>query len=306
MNSTRTPFPKCIFILVPLLLIVILATNSLENSSHGAPLRLGLVCGPSSFCAFGLPQGRNSQFEIAIEGSADEILSALEGGHLDAALLPSDCLGKFDENMFDIAAVTSYLNLTIMDGKGAAAAAHDLDGRSLMLADAVRGSREMQMLRALLSRTDISVNLEFASEEALWRRAQAGDFDLMAMPAAQNSIHLRAKASHRTYNLTSKWREFIGSFPPAGSFVVVKRAVFEEKRAEIDRLLATIRDSVDYINAKRKKASMFIAAQFGGDPADVYFEIVNGKFVYLDGSAMLDSIAQLRGIGDYDDSRMRP
>jgi hypothetical protein len=172
----------------------------------------------------------------------------------------------------------------------------DLNERSVIMPESIAETLENRMLNLLISKTNIHVNITYESDEAITRRAQVANFEVMILKPYQGAQVLLENDSYRgCLDLADQWYSLLGTQPPLGCLIAARNAIIDAKSSGLANFLAGIKASISFINEKHKKAATLIAESgLGEDTAVILKEIPHYMYTYLDGKNLTDSLEQLK------------
>ena len=282
---------------IPLLFLLaaLLAAGSLgQNGQADDSARIGVVREPNAYCAFAELGSGDPKYSVSVLDGYPALLAGLNSGELDAAILPVQYFSGLDTGKCSVVAITAYLNLTAVENGGTASTLSDLDGRTVILSESIKGLPEMRMLDLMISRAGIFVQYTYLDGAALLNAARRGDFDILILPPGECAAVLLQNNHYRScFNLASQWPLLMGTQPPAGCMVVTSNATFDKKAPGIAAFLHGVEASTEFISGKHKKAATLIAASgLGGDYAYILKTIPRLMFHYADGEEMKEPIKQ--------------
>ncbi|HML46589.1 MAG TPA: hypothetical protein PKE04_07550 [Clostridia bacterium] len=282
-----------LFILLFILLdvAVILCYFNAPSASLDSAL-VGVAREPSAYCAFAEIGSNNTRYKVVMEDGLDELVSALNRGALDAAILPVQCLDQLDPDEFVVMAVTSSLNLVAVGNGAAVYGLYDLNGRSVTMPESLRDSREMRMLNFLISKTDTDIHIVYQDDETIRQSVPESRDEILLLPPEQCAdLLLRNPVYKSCFALASQWEALLGSPPPAGSCFVARKADAEKKASGMSDFLSGMKASIAFLNSKHKKAATLIAASgLNQDAVFVWKVLPYCAFRYLDGEEMAQSL----------------
>ena len=287
-----------IFLLLMLLAAVVAASGGTGKPSAIRPIQVYLSSSPASYCAFPLMENGSSRYAVTLEKDHGAVIAALNRGAPDAAIVPAQLLSQVNADVYAAAAVTSFLNLVVVQNGGTAASLFDLNGKEVIFPDTMLPTPEYQMLEALLAQTKVKPILLYEKESAIAQRAQTGDFDFMILPVDKCAALLMKSDDYRTcFNLAGQWASILGTTPPAGDCLVVRKECITQNREAVIALLKNLQTGVNYANAKHKKAAQIIATLgLGGEPVSIMKTLPHCAFCYQEGSEMEEALKQLAAL----------
>ena len=286
--------------LIILLLVVLIAAlvvaDVLKPAKASNPVSLGYVSEPQAYCVYDLKMSQNADYTVSAYDNYDGMISRLKSGDLDAALLPARYLSQAQDGSCTVVAVTSFLNLVAVENGGTVYSIADLCQRQIVAPESLRGTLEWQMLNTLLSNAQVSVDVQFISDEAVEQKAQDGDFDIMLLPVNRCADVLLQNDYYRScFDLADQWSVLTGTQAPAGGCLVVRNEVFSKKNEALSDVLSGFKASIGFLQSRHKKAATLVAASgFNTDYDNLWRTIPHCMFEYLDGDAMAESLAQLQ------------
>ena len=287
-----------IFLLLMLLAAVVAVSGGTGTPSAIRPLQVHLAAQPYAYCTFPLLEDSSSRYDVTIEVRDAALVDALKNGIPDAAIVSAQYLSQIDQDAYTAVAVTSFLNLAAVQNGGAAASLYDLNGKEVILPDTVRQTLEFKMLAALLAKTNVAPILLFEKEDALARRVQTGDFEFMILPADKCAAVLLCNDKYRScFDLSGQWAALMGTMPPAGSCLVIRKALLAQGSEHVLPLRKDMQTGIDYANAKHKKAAQLIVSLgLGTDAVYIMKTLPHCAFSYLEGAAKEEALKQLSAL----------
>ncbi len=284
-----------IFLLLAALTAVLAVSGGIQAQQSNRPLAVSLLSGPRAYCAFPLLEDKNSRYQVSLEDGFDGVLSALQAGTPDAALIPAAFLPSVDAKKYTAAAVTAHMNLVAVQNGGSAAGLLDLNGKSVVMPSSLKDAPEYGMLRFLLDKTNVSPEIAFQSGPDIWERIQSGDFDILLLPVDRCAAALMQNSGYRScFNLAREWTALLGTAPPAGDVLLIRADSLANSPASASALVSSLRTGIDYANAKHKKAAQLIkGCGLGTDTVFIYKTLPHCMFACLEGEAMNAALQQL-------------
>jgi hypothetical protein len=288
-----------LFIILIIALIGIVIVSYLnDHSDQVQPMKVGLGYDPLSYCASVLLENSSSDYVISLVKSSDDLVQELNDQTFDAVLLPMNDLSGLDMKAYMIVAVTSSLNLVVIENGNSVLSINNLDGRTVILPDSLKYTPELLMFNALLSHAGVSINIVFVSNSALQNLMSSGSLNIIILPIDQcaNTL-LQNRNYHNCFNLAEQWKIVFGTQPPAGSCIVVRKAIENNKSANIASFLANFKSSMAFTNSKHEKAAeLIIKSNLGTDMAFVRKIIPYCMFEYQEGDVMSKALEQWSSI----------
>jgi len=287
---------KAIIILLVVLGMLLIISRPGTNLASAGRVLVGIVREPQAYCTFTEINSNDSRYGVLIADGYPGLLNALNNGELDASVLPVQYLKELRGEDFSVIAVTSYLNLVVVENGRTVLSLNDLDGRNATMPQSLKDSLECQMLSLLLSRADIDVNILFQSDETVRNLAQEGGFDIMILPPDQCAAVLLENDAYRScFNLSNQWLRLFSVQPPAGCVIIARNTSIQAKGQDLTGFLAGVKASIEFINSKHKKAANLITVSGLGDNSiSIWKTIPHYAFAYLDGNGMTDCLEQLK------------
>jgi hypothetical protein len=283
-----------------LLIIIFIAAVTVAGILRPAKptdaVSFGFVPEPRAYGACGLSV--NKPDAVLSYENYDDLISGLNVGVLDAALLPVQYLEELADGRYTVAAVVCYMNLVAVENGSTVLSIADLNGRRVVMPKSLEGTLEVRMLDSLLSYAGVSAHILFVDDDAVQQIAQDKDFDIMMLPADRYAVVFpRGGELKSCFDLADQWSSLMGSRPPAGCCVVVRSEIMGQRAADISDMLSKIRATVKFLKSKRKKAAVFASASgFGADLDYIRRTIPRCRFEYLEGDAMAESLEQLQSL----------
>jgi ABC-type nitrate/sulfonate/bicarbonate transport system substrate-binding protein len=287
---------KAIVILLILLAGILIITAPGLNPTAGVTVTIGIVREPNAYCTFTELNSNDSRYSISIMDEYPALIAALKERKLDAAILPVQYLNEFTGNDISALAVTSYLNLVVVENGNTVYTLTDLNGRSIIMQESTANSLEDKMLSLLITKANIDVNITYESDEAIANRAQEGNFEVMILMPYQGAKVLLKNDRYRScFNLANQWYSLLGTQPPAGCLIVARNEIIDAKATDIAGFLAGVKATISFINDKHKKATTLIAQSgLGEDTVTILKAIPHFMYTYLDGNSLTESLEQLK------------
>jgi len=285
-----------IVLLILAFIAAVTAVSIIMPSEPAEPLSFGFVPEPRAYCTFGL--GADAPVDVISYENYEDLIAGLNGDGPDAALLPAQYLDQIEDGRYTAAAVVCYLNLVGVENGGSVYSVADLNGRRIVMPEALTGTPEERMLDALLSKAGVTADISYADDDAVSGMAQSGDFDIMLLPADKYATLFPAGGElTNTFNLAHQWSFVFGTRPPAGLCLVVRTETMERRAGDVLNMLSKIRAAVNFLRTSHKKAAVLVSA--GGFNEDIDYirrTISHCMFEYLDGDAETEALEQLNGL----------
>jgi len=285
-----------IIMLIVLFIAALTVASAFIPAKTVNPVNIGFVSEPCTYCVYGLSLNNDSHFSVTAYSGYEDMISALDGGTLDAALMPARYLDEEDSGKNTVVAITSLLNLTVVENGDSVYSIADLNERRIVLPESLKDSLEQRMLSTMLANADVSADILFADDEAIKQMAQNKDIDIMALPADQCAAVLAENENLRDcFSLADQWTSLMGSRPPADCSLVVRNEIIADRTDDMPAVLSAFKTSVDYLKSKHKKAAILVASGDSSTDYNVIRETIpHCQFEYLDGDAMAESLQELQ------------
>ena len=155
-------------------LLLLLALLLWQGIRRGDAVRVGIPRSASAYGAVMLLQTPSAQYRCTLGSTPEALATALREGQLDAALLPLTIARTLDG--CDIRAVVGFVPLAVLTREEEITGWNALDGRTLTLPEALRGSRAEAMLRQTLRESKLRCEIAFGDSgdpRACWPDAAA-------------------------------------------------------------------------------------------------------------------------------------
>lgn len=287
---------KAIVVLLVLLGGILFITAPNLSFTAGGPAIAGIVREPNAYCTFTEINSNDARYSVTIADGYPDLIAALKGGGLDAAILPVQYLDELHDDKISVLAATSYLNLVVVETGDTVYSLADLDERTVILPESIANSLESKMLNLLVSKANIQVNITYESDEAITKRAQEGNFEIMILRPYQSAQVLCENDSFRScFDLADQWYSLLGTQPPPGCLIAARNDAIDAKSSALSNFLAGVKASINFINEKHKKAATLIAQSgLGEDTVTIMKAIPHYMYTYLDGSSLNGSLEQFK------------
>lgn len=289
---------KAIVILLVLLGGILIITAPNLSFTAGSSAVVGIVREPNAYCTFTEINSNDSRYSVSKADGYPELIAALKEGKLDAAILPAQYLDELPGDKISVLAATSYLNLVVVENGDTVYSLADLNERAVILQESIANSLECKMLNLLMAKANIHANITYESDEAVIKKAQEGSFEIMILQPYQSAQVLEENESYRScFNLANQWYSLFGTQPPAGCLIIVRNDAIDAKSSGIASFLAGVKESINFMNDKHKKAAALIAQSgLGEDSVTIMKAIPHYMYAYLDGSSLTESLEQLKNL----------
>lgn len=276
----RTASQKRLLLVAFAALTLLLGLLIWQGVRRGDAARVGIPHSISAAGAAMLLQSPTAQYSCAMGSTAQVLAAALEGGDLDAALLPADVASGMDG--VEIRAVVGYTPLVILSDQPEINQLDDLAGCTLTLDESLQGTGEDRALRTLLKAAEVRCALIYGP---------SGDPFVCSLDAAAKlGMPIR-------FSLSKAWRQSLDSLPPAGLCLAVRQDYLAQAGTDFSAFERALKSAMTYAADKRKK-TVAMAAAAGlapdEDTADRLYPFCD--FVYLTGPEMNAALQAGRGI----------
>lgn len=252
---------------------------------QGEKIRFGLVPGAHAFGAAHMLASSSPQYVCTLYDDEEIVLRALDNGLLDAAMVSADAALKLPEDVYALHGVFAVTDLLAVSSDQTILDIGSLSGRTLILPEDCRGSKEERMLKKLLLEEDCAgYDFRYAKNPAAEYAQIPGSVLLLPMDDLEGALQQNAALSVR-FRLSQQWRESFLAVAPAGYLIVYRR-----DKAGTGTFLSfenALRDSMTYSDRKRKKTIAMAVAEglFASEtPADQLIDYMS--FSYLEGGEM--------------------
>ena len=264
-------------------LFALLALLLWQGVRRGDAVRVGIPRTAAAYGAGMLLQTPTAQYACSLGSTPAAVRSALAAGEIDAALLPYELAA--DMPGCAIRAVLGYADAVIVSGDPAIRNLDSLRGKTVTLAESLRGSRAEAMLRTLLRQSSLRCDIVYGDG--------AADIRCCGIDAAE--ALLRADTGLRIcFSLAREWRALLPSVPPAGLCLAVRQDYLESAGGDYAAFEKALENAMAYAREKRKKtAAMAAACGLAPDEetADLLYDFCD--FRYLTGAEMNASLNAL-------------
>ncbi|MCQ2453109.1 MAG: hypothetical protein MJ136_00805 [Clostridia bacterium] len=251
---------------------------------RGEKVRFGVSATPDCYGAAMLLQTPSAQYTVSV-GSGDAVLKeALESGALDAAVLRYETFETMDAEKYEVRAVLSYCNLTVLSRDKGIKKITDLNDKKLVLAEDLRGSAEEAMLKKLLGKADVICSIGFGDN--------LGENDvLLVRPGDEYRAVSADRTLARCFVLSSVWKGLMDSARPAGACLVVSKAYLGKAGSSYNGFMRTLKDGCLYGDEKRKKTvEMCVAGGLARSTEEADYLISTCSFSFLEGDDLAASL----------------
>lgn len=229
------------------------ATASPETAAEG--LRVAGLKGPTTMGLVNLMESEEgANYTFSMYGAADEIVTLLVKGELDAAAVPANLaatLYQKTQGQVEVACVNTLGVLYIVENGDTVQSVADLKGQTIVTTG--KGTTPEYVLRYVLSQNgldpDADVNIVYCSEatEAL-SQVQAGQATIAMLPQPfVTSALSQVEGLRVALDMNEEWQKVAGSQLVTGVLVVRKDAVEADPEA-FEELLNGYAASVEAAN----------------------------------------------------------
>ncbi len=283
--------------LIVLLAAVLLTLYALEPAAAGEPLRVGLARNPLAYGACTLFQDRNGLFSISLADSSEAVLADYQSDRIDAAILPADAITGLDPAANTIAALTSSLNLVVVEKGGAIDDVAGLAQQTVTVAESLRDTVGLAMFRSLIQQAGVSVSLSFAGDADIERQAGEGQARLLLLAPEQAAGILLDDRYRSCFNTAVQWQSVLGAEPPAGGCLVVRSEAAARLPKSLKALLSDLEASTAFTDSHRAKSAAMIVSNGLGKPLDkVHKTISHCQLCFHKGRQLTEALAQLASL----------
>lgn len=283
-------------LLIAFLLLVVLLVGMVLFAMHqGEKVRFGLARSAHAFGAAHMLSTASPQYECLMYSDDAVVLRALDNRLIDAALLPADMALQLPEAEYALHGVFSVTDLMAVTGDETVINMGSLSGRTLILPDALAGSREENMLIKLLEETACAgYTVIYAAHPAAAYAAAPGSVLLLPMDSLEAVLQADKTLAVR-FRLSQQWRTSYASAAPAGYAVVYRREI--AGTGTFASFENALRDSMLYSDRKRKKTiAMAVEAGLFATEEAADRLIDHMSFSYLEGEQMEASLQGFRSL----------
>ena len=278
----RTPSQRRLLLAAIAGLTLLLAALIWQGVRRGDPVRVGIPKSAEAYGAAMLLQTPSAQYRCTLGSTPEALATALREGQLDAALLPLTIARTLDD--CDIRAVVGFVPLAVLTREEEITGWNALDGRTLTLPEALRGSRAEAMLRQTLRESKLRCEIAFGD---------SGDPRACGPDAA--APLLAGDTGWRVLGVVSaQWRKALPSTPPAGLCLVVRRDYLARAGSDFAAFERALESSLRFSGEKRKKTAAMAAAAGlaeSEEMADALYPL--NEYVWLAGDDMRQSLYAL-------------
>ena len=248
------------------------AQAALEQQQQIEPLsiRMGVMQGPSGFSSIGLT--RNDSFiaheikvDLNVYPSPTEVIARLANGELDVAALPTNVAANLYNKgvAVKLAAVVGEGMLMLVSTDDSITELAHLAGRKISIPGA--GSTPDQMARIITALLgfdpdhDIELDYSVAAPAQLAQMLIAGKTDLAVLPEPFVTVAFNGKPELRVLiNIQEVWSMFTGSGNYPMTVLVVSDVFLTAQPEAFAALMASIKESVAWVNANPVDAGALI------------------------------------------------
>ncbi len=269
-------------------LILTFAALLLVSLGRGEKVRFGVTATPDCYGAAMLLQSPSAQYTVSV-GSGDAVLKeALESGAMDAAVLRYETFETLDAEKYEIRAVLSYCNLTVLSRDTGIHKITDLMDKQLVLAESLRGSAEERMLKKLLEKADVICSIAFGDS--------IGEGDVLLVRPEDEYRAVKAEpALARRFTLSTVWKSLMDTPRPAGACLVVSKAYLSRAGSAYSGFVRTLKSGCLYGDEKRKKTvEMCVAGGLSRSAEEADHLISTCSFSFLEGDELAASLQARR------------
>ena len=274
------------------------------TSPEPTNIRLAALKGPTTMGMAKLLDDNDNgltqnHYDFTLTGTADEIVSGLIQGNLDAAAVPcnlASVLYNRTEGGVQVAAINTLGVLYVVETGDTIHSVEDLRGKTIYSTG--QGTTPEFSLNYILSANGIDpatdVTVEFKSEATEIAALLAGaDLGVAVLPQPYVTAAQKQNENLRVaLNLSDEWD---ATEPENGSamvtgVVLVRKEFAEQNKAAVDAFLNEYQASVAYVNANVDEAAVLVAALDITPEAIGKVAIPLCNIVFIDGDEMQSKV----------------
>ena len=284
MQKVRRVHPATIVIAF-VLLITMLLGMAFAAMHQGDRITLGLVPGAQAFGAVRMLNTASPSYNSMMYDDEEIVLRALDNKVIDAALITVEKALALPQDTYALHGVFAVTDLLIVSADETVINLGSLSGRTLILPEYLRGSKEESMLQKLLNEEDAAgYHLVYAADPVAAYQAAADAVMLLPLDAL-DAVLRRDSALSVRFRLSQQWRTSFLAVAPAGYCIVYRRDI--AGTGTFRAFEKALRDSMLYSDRKRKKTiAMAVTSGLFSSEEMADRLIDHMSFSYLEGEDM--------------------
>jgi NitT/TauT family transport system substrate-binding protein len=248
------------------------AQAALEQRKAAQPLsiRMAVMQGPSGFSSIGLTRedsfiAEGVKVELNVYPSPNEVIARLANGEMDVAALPTNVAANLYNKgvAVKLAAVVGEGMLMLVSTDDTITELGHLAGRKISIPGA--GSTPDQMARIITALlgfdpdNDIELDYSIAAPAQLAQMLIAGKTDLAVLPEPFVTVAYNGRPGLRVLiNIQDVWSMFTGTGNYPMTVLVVSDAFLKAQPEAFSALMASMKQSVEWVNANPIEAGNLI------------------------------------------------
>lgn len=246
------------------------AAPSSGAAQPSASIRIAGMKGPTTMGMVKLMKdaeegAANSDYQVEMYATAQEILPLLVKGEIDAAMLPANVASNIyaqTEGKVQVAAINTLGVLYVVENGDSIQSVADLAGKTIYSTG--KGNTPEYTLNYILEQNGIAdqVTVEYKSEatEVTATMAEAGEGAVAVLPQPYVTIATSQTEGMRVaLDLTEEWSKVTPDSQLVTGVLVARTDFIEQNPEAFEQFLADYKASIDYVNANTAEAAQLVA-----------------------------------------------